>query len=130
MKGIIIRICAWYTFVLCLILSLVQFIIFLEEGMDVGIVVSFFMLILFSITGWNARRYGLKNYNLNVFMKLIAIPPLILVIVFMFFIPIWAMSSADLDIPDKAIWLLIFIFLPGIISSVAILITKVKKNIA
>lgn len=130
MKGIIIRICAWYTFVLFSILSLVSLIIAFNEGISDATVVLLFMCALLSITGWNARRYGLKNYNLNIFMKLIAILPLILVIVFMFFIPIWAMSSAGLDIPDKAIWLLIFIFLPGIISSIAILITKVKKNIA
>lgn len=130
MKEIIIRICAWYTFSLFSILSLVSLIIAFNEGISLAIVILFFMCTLLSLTGWSARRYGLKNYNLNRFTKLITILSLILIIVFMFFIPIWVMSSASLDIPDKVIRLLMFMFLPGVISSIAILITKIKKNIA
>lgn len=132
MKEIFVRICGWYTFVLFLILSLVLLVVVFVEGLDIDIamVICFMMFISLSLTGWNVKRYGLKNYSLSRFMKLIAVLPLILVIVFVFFIPIWVMNSASLDIPDKVIWLLIFTFLPGIISSIAILITKSKKNIA
>lgn len=128
MKEIFVRICGWYTFVLFSILSLVSFIIVFNEGISVATVVLLFMCALLSLTGWNTRRYGLKKYNLNRFMKLIAVLPLILAIVFMFLIPMWIMDSAGLDIPDKAVWLLILMFLPGMISSIAILITKGKKN--
>ena len=128
MKEIFVRICGWYTFVLFSILSLVSLIIDFNEGISVATVVLLFMFALLSLIGWNAKRYGLKNYSLNRFMKLIAVLSLILVIVFVFLIPIWVVNSAGIDIPDKVIRLLIFMFLPGIISSIAILITKGKKN--
>lgn len=130
MKEIFVRICGWYTFVLFLILSLVLLVVVFVDGLDIdiAIIICFMMFISLSLTGWNAKKYGLKNYSLNRFMKLIAVLPLILLIVFIFFIPIWVMNSAGLDIPDKAIWLLILMFLPGMISSIAILITRGKKN--
>ena len=129
MKEIIVRISAWFTLIIFSITSLVSLTLFFSEKINIGIVISSLMCILFSLNGWNARKYGLASFKIYRFSKPVAILSLIFGIIFIVFVPILFSSFSDSNSTFLAIRNLVILFSPVVISSIAILGAKPKKNV-
>jgi len=121
MKIILVKISAWFSLIFYLIMSLVSLVIMLSETIEYSMVIVFFMFLLMSLTGWNARRFGSENFNGNKYSKILAILTLLFGSFFLVFAPIMFVSQFDFKNSYTAIITLIIFFAPAVISASAIL---------
>jgi hypothetical protein len=129
MKLILVRISAWFASIFYLIMSIVSLVIMLTEKIEYGIIITFFMFILMSATGWNARKFGSTNFNAKKYSKILGILTLIFGIFFLVFTPIIFASQFGFGNSYVAILTLFILFSPAIISAIAILFGRTKKNV-
>lgn len=129
MKLILVRISAWFASIFYLIMSIVSLVIMFAEKIEYGIIVTFFMFILMSATGWNARKFGSTNFKVKKYSKILGILTLIFGIFFLVFTPIIFASQFGFGNSYVAILTLFILFSPAIISAIAILFGKTKKNV-
>lgn len=120
MKGILVRVCSWFSMIVYSLLLIVVFII--ED--DPSSIIVFFMCLCISVTGWFGRKFGLPEFKNNKFSKLSAIFSLIFGIAFMVVFPIIFGNLFGFKDSFLAIRNLIILFLPVVITSVAILSSK------
>ncbi|MBU3822492.1 hypothetical protein KO566_10495 [Flavobacteriaceae bacterium XHP0103] len=131
MKIILVKISAWFSSIFYLIMSLVSLLIMFSERIKYSMVIVFSMFLLMSLTGWKARRFGLENFNVNKYSKILAVLTLIFGIFFLVFAPIMFVSQFDFKNSYTAIITLLIIFLPAVISAIAILFGQknpISKN--
>ena len=129
MKLILVRISAWFASIFYLIMSVVSLVIILSEKIEYGIIITFFMFILMSATGWNARKFGSVNFKVKKYSKILGILTLILGIFFLVFTPIIFASQFGFGNSYFAILTLFILFSPAIISAIAILFGRTKKTL-
>jgi hypothetical protein len=99
----------------------------LSEKIEYGIIITFFMFILMSATGWNARKFGSTNFNVKKHTKTLGILTLIFGIFFLVFTPIIFASQFSFGNSYVAILTLFILFSPAIISAIAIIFGRIKK---
>jgi len=129
MKLILVRISAWFASIFYLIMSIVSLVIMFTEKVEYGIIITFFMFLLMSATGWNARKFGLENFKTNKYSKLLAILTLIFGIFFLVLVPIIFTSLYEFDNSYVAIFTLFILFSPAVISASALLFGRTKTSI-
>lgn len=120
MKVILVRVCSWFAMI---IFSLISIVVLIED-VDMAAAFVFFMCLCISATGWHARKFGSPGFKSNKFSKLLAIFSLVFGILFMVLIPILSTNLFGFDDSFLAIRNLLILFLPVVISSTAILISK------
>jgi len=132
MKSILVKISAWFSVIFYLIMSFVSLVIMFTEKIEYGIIITLFMFLLLSFTGWNARKFGSTNFIVKKYSKILAILTLIFGIFFLVFTPIIFASQFGFGNSFVAIFTLFILFSPAIISAIAILFggTKEPVNIA
>ncbi|WP_405210523.1 hypothetical protein [Dokdonia sp. Asnod2-E02] len=128
MKLILVRISAWFSSIFYLIMSFVSLVIMFVEKIEYGIIITFFMFLLMSATGWNARKFGSTNFNVNKYSKILGILTLIFGMFFLVFTPIIFASQFGFGNSYVAILTLFILFSPAIISAIAILFGGTKEN--
>jgi len=82
-----------------------------------------------SITGWYARRFGLSGFKAHRLSKLSAITTLIFGTIFIVFVPILFANIMGIEDTYLAIRNLIILFLPAVVSAIAILSTKTNITV-
>ncbi|WP_406684368.1 hypothetical protein N1F78_01155 [Seonamhaeicola sp. MEBiC1930] len=129
MNLILVRISAWFASIFYLIMSIVSLVIMLSEKIDYGITITFLMFILMSVTGWNARKFGSTDFKVKKYSKILGILTLIFGIFFLVFTPIIFASQFGFGKSYVAILTLFILFLPAIISAIAILFGRTKETV-
>ena len=128
MKLILVRISAWFSSIFYLIMSFVSLVIMFAEKIEYGIIITFFMFLLMSATGWNARKFGSTNFNVKKYSKILGILTLIFGMFFLVFAPMMFISQFDFKNSYSVIITLLIFFSPAVISAIAILFGQ-KKSI-
>lgn len=64
MRGMIIRICAWYTLITFSLVSLVGLIVLFTKMFSVAGILAFLLCLSASATGWHARKFGLSEFRI------------------------------------------------------------------
>ena len=127
MKEKIVRIFGWISVTFYSIMALVMFLILIFESLEIT---AFFTLILFTamaVTGWNARRFGLIDLKDKLIIKLIATFSLIFGCTFAILSPFIFSKSYGIGDSYEPIIVLVIMFTPAIISSIAVLLKKNYK---
>jgi hypothetical protein len=122
MKEKIVRIFGWISFVFYSIMALVTSLILIYENLDIYAISSLSIFVGMAFTGWNARNFELINFNPTRLKKVVAIFSLIFGCFFAIFSPYIFASSYGLGDSYEPIIVLIIMFLPSVITSIAILI--------
>lgn len=124
MKNKIVRVCAWFTMIFFSLTSVVLLIMIFTENSKQIPIITFLIIIGMAITGLNTRNYGLSGFKLNRFSKPLALFSLLAGILFAILAPIIFTSSFGLNESFNAIITLLIMFLPVIISSIALITSK------
>lgn len=124
MKETLVRINAWITAIFYLIMTLVNLLIMFTEKVEFASIITLFMFLSMSATGWFARKFGLAEYEINRFSKPLAIISLIFEILFLIPIPIMFTTLFDFEKSYSMIITLFILFLPAVISAIVILFIK------
>ncbi|MEL1241325.1 hypothetical protein [Flavobacterium flavipallidum] len=122
MKEKIVRIFGWISVVFYSIMALITFLILIYESLEITALLALTIFIGMAITGWKARTFGLNNFKHKLLVKLTAIFSLIFGCVFAILSPFIFSKSYGIGDSYEPIIVLIIMFLPSIISSLAILI--------
>lgn len=128
MKLILVRLSAWFASIFYLIMSIVSLIIMINEKIEYAIIITFFMFIPMSATGWNARKFGSENYSIKRYSKILGILTLIFGLFFLVFTPIIFASQFGFGSSFVAILTLFILFSPAMISAIAILFGRRKQS--
>lgn len=128
MKGIVVRICAWFTLIIFSLTSLVALIMFFTEPLSVATILAFLMCLFMSATGWYARKFGLSRFRIYSFSKPIAVVSMLFGTIFITLVPILFASSFGFSDSWLAIRNLLIIFCPVVISAIAILASKAESS--
>jgi hypothetical protein len=132
MKGKIVRVCAWFTLIVFALTSIVGIGMIFTQKFNVSVIFAPFLCLLISATGWYARKFGLSGFQTHVFPKTVAVMSLIFGILLMTLVPVLFANSFGLSESWLAIRNLLILFLPVVISAIAILTSKsaeVKNNL-
>jgi hypothetical protein len=129
MKGIIIRICAWFTVIIFSLTSLVAVIMLFTQPFRVAAILVFLMCLVMSATGWYARKFGLTGFRIYAFSKQIAAVSVVFGIALITLVPILFASSFGFRDSWLAIRNLLMLFFPVVISAIAILTSKSKNSV-
>jgi len=124
MKGTIVRVCAWFTMIIFVLTFIAGIGLMFTENFNVPILVAPLVCLLMSATGWYARKFGLSGFKIHVFSKTIAGVSLILGIVSVTLFPILFANLFGFKDSWLAIRNMLILFLPVVISSIAILSSK------
>lgn len=124
MKGKIVRSCAWFTFVFFGLTSIVGLIMLFARDFSFSEAAASVTCLLIAGNGWYARRFGLPGFKSHVFSKAIAVFSLLFGIALVTLVPIVFASNVGFEDSWQAIRNLLIMFLPVVISAVAILTTK------
>lgn len=122
MKEKIVRIFGWISVVFYSIMALVTSLILIYENLDIYAIFSLSIFVGMAFTGWKTRNFGLINFKPTRLKKIVAIFSLICGCFFAIFSPYIFASSYGLRDSYEPIIVLIIIFLPSVITSIAILI--------
>ena len=128
MKGIIVRICAWFTLIIFSLTSLVSLIMLFTKTFSVAAILAFLMCLLTSATGWYARKFGLSRFRIYPLSKPIAVVSMLFGTVFITLVPILFASSFGFNDSWLAIRNLLILFFPVVISAFAILASKSESS--
>jgi len=129
MKEKIVRIFGWISAVFYSIMALITFLILIYESLEITAFLTLTIFIGMAVTGWNARMFGLNNFRHRLIIRLTAIFSLIFGCVFAILSPFVFSKSYGIGDSFEPIIVLIVMFLPSIISSLAILIKyKIQVN--
>ncbi len=124
MKGKIVRICAWFTMIFFSLTSLMSLVMIFTENSILVSLITFIIILGMAVTGLYARKYGLPDFRLYRFAKPLAVFSLLMGIFFVILTPIIFAGKFGLNNSFKAIITLLIMFLPVVISSVALLVSK------
>jgi len=124
MKGAIVRVCAWFTLIIFALTSIVGIGMIFTEKFNVSVLPAPLLCLLMSATGWYARKFGRLGFRTHVFSKTIAVVSLILGILLLTLFPILFANSFGFSDSWLAIRNLLILFLPVVISAIAILTSK------
>ena len=124
MKGTIVRVCAWFTLIIFALTSVVGIVMMFTQKFNVSIPLAPLLCLFMSATGWYARKFGLSGFKTDFVSKSVAIVSLILGILFVTLIPILFANSFGFSDSWLAIRNLVILFLPVVISAIAILTSK------
>jgi hypothetical protein len=129
MKEKTVRIFGWISVIFYSIMALIMFLILIYESLEITAFLTLTIFTGMAVTGWNARRFGLNDFKHKLIIKLTAIFSLIFGCVFAILSPFIFSKSYGIGDSYEPIVVLIVMFLPSIISSLAILIKyKVQIN--
>ena len=128
MKEKIVRVCAWFTIIFFSLTSLVSFLMIFTEKSKIAIIGTFLILLGMSITGFYTRKFGLPSFKLYRFSKPLAIFTLIIGTLFVILAPIIFTKVSGFRSSFKAIITLLIMFLPVVVTSVAILASNSTKK--
>lgn len=104
--------------------SIVGIVLMFTEKFNVSVLVALLMCLLMSATGWYARKFGLSGFKIHSISKAIAIVSLILGILLVILFPILFANLFGVKESWLAIRNMLILFLPVVISSIAILSSK------
>lgn len=124
MKEIIITIAAWFSIIFYPIMSLVAIIILLTEEFNYAVVVTIFMFLSMSVTGFYARKIGNIDFKTVRIAKLFAILTLIFGIFFVVLVPIVFSTIFNINESYLIIIGLFILYGPAVITSLAFLTAK------
>ena len=124
MKGRIVRIFAWFTLVFFGLTSVVGLIMFFAQNSDNYGIAASAACLLVSANGWYARKFGLPGFQISFLSKAIAAVSLIFGIALVTLVPILFTNSFGFGHSWPAIRNLLIMFLPVVISAIAVLSSK------
>lgn len=119
-----IRICAWFSLVFYTIMSFVTFTIMLLEELNISAIVTLTIFGIMAYTGWNAIKYKSINFKLTKFIKITAIVSLLFGVLFITLAPFVFAKSYGIGDSYESIIVLLVMFTPDIVSSIALLSKK------
>ncbi|GAA4310939.1 hypothetical protein [Nibribacter koreensis] len=128
MKGKIVRACAWFALIIFSLTSLAGLLMMFTEGISWAGTIAIGMCFLMAVTGGHARKYGLPEFKAQEFSKLSAVVSLVFGVLFIIFMPLLFMAGAGFEDSFVAIRNLLILFLPVVISAIAILASKGKTE--
>ncbi|MBN7814257.1 hypothetical protein [Algoriphagus pacificus] len=123
-----VRVCSWFTFVIGSLTALAGIVIYFLEERNIYMIFSMLFFFSMGLTGWFARRYGLKDFGVNRISKLNAILSLIFGILLVIVLPIIFSNMSGIDDSFLAIRNLIILFTPMLVSSIAILTSRIRTK--
>jgi hypothetical protein len=132
MKGKIVRVCGWFALIMFALTSLVGLGMIFTQEFNVSIILALLICLLLSATGWYARKFGLPGFRVHVFSKTVAAVSLIFGILLLTLVPILFAHSFGISDSWLAIRNLLILFLPVVVSAIAILTSKssgLKENL-
>lgn len=124
MKDTIVRVCAWFTLIVFALTSVVGLGMIFTEKFNASVLLVPLLCLLMSATGWYATKSGLSGFKTNIFSKTVAMVSLIFGILVVILVPILFANSFGLNDSWLAIRNLLILFLPVVISAIAILTSK------
>lgn len=127
MKEKIVRIFGWISVVFYSLMALITFLILIFESLEITALFTLTIFTTMTVTGWNARRFGLIDYKDKLIIKLTALFSLIFGCLFVILSPFIFSKSYGIGDSYEPIIVLFIMFTPSIISSLAILI-NVSSN--
>ncbi len=120
--ALFIRICAWFTTVIFGLMTFIGIGLMSYEGYNSISLLTVVLCLITALTGWNARRAGLVNYEPVRFSKVFAIVTLLggifFTIVFPLIIVTFFEGEDNTFLAIRNIWIL---FVPTCVSALAIL---------
>ncbi|WP_298760664.1 hypothetical protein [uncultured Psychroserpens sp.] len=129
MKQIFVRINAWFSTIFYMIMALVSLLIMFIEGIDYGIIITLFMFIVMSATGWFAHKFGLVHFKIHRYSKVTAIITLVFGLFFLVLTPIMFNALFNFEESLTAIAVLFLTFIPAMVSGIAILFGNSKGSV-
>jgi hypothetical protein len=130
MKGMIVRICAWFTMIIYSLTSVVGLIPILVKEFTVAGMLAVIMFLVMSVTGWHARNFGLPRFRTYPFSIMTALVSLIMGLAFIILAPILLASFFGFEDSWLAIRNLVILFFPVVVSAVAILSSSRRNQAA
>ena len=97
---------------------------FFAKDFDISLILAVLICLLVSATGWFARKFGLAGFKMHVFSKPIAVVSLIFGVALLTLVPILFANSYGFEDSWLAVRNLLIMFLPVVISAVAVLSSK------
>lgn len=129
MREKIIRINAWFSLIFFAILSVFSILILTIEEFHISQLVALILFLVMTITGFTARNIGLKEFIMYKYSVLFAILSFLGAVFFVIVVPHLLIYLIGFPNSFSAIISSIIMFLPIFISSVSILLFKMKWNI-
>jgi hypothetical protein len=99
------------------------------ENFDIYKLVIFLLFVGIAITGLTARNFGLNKFKLYQLSKPIAVFSLVFGILFVVVAPIIFVNLFGVKESFGAIFALVIMFIPSVVSSSAILFSKPRRNL-
>ncbi len=124
-----IRICAWISLVFYTIMSFVTFTILLLEELNISAIVTLTIFVIMAYTGWNAIKYQSINFKRTKFIRITAIISLLFGVMFITLAPFVFAKSYGIGDSYESILALLVMFIPDIVSSIALISKKNKIEI-
>ncbi|HMG89223.1 MAG TPA: hypothetical protein VK589_04160 [Chryseolinea sp.] len=124
MKAKIVRVCSWFTLIFFGLTSVVGLIMFFIEDFNISGIVASVTCLFVAANGWYARKFGLPEFKIHVASKPIAVVSLIFGIALVTLVPILFANSFGFVDSWLAIRNLQIMFLPVVISAIAVLSSK------
>ena len=126
MKEKIIRINAWFTTIFFGLMSIIILLIIFIENFDVYKLITFLLFVVLSSAGWCTRKFGLNSFKFYKLSKPLAVLSLAFGILFVIVAPLIFVNHFGFTESFVAIFTLVIMFIPAVLSSIAILISKSK----
>lgn len=127
----LVRICGWISAIFYLIMSVVAVAILFFNDLDLSAMVTLLIFAVMSFTGWNVIKFKSTHYKRTLLVKFSAILSLIFGIFFIFLSPLMFASVYGIGDSYESIIVLLLMFTPSVVSSIAILTTPFSalKNV-
>lgn len=129
MINTIIRINSWFSTFFYTLMSFLCLLMIFAEDFDGYKLVTCLLFLTLAITGFVTRNFGLTTFKFFKYLKHLAILCLVFAILFVIVAPLLLINHFGIDDSFGAILILIVMFIPAIVSSLAILFYKPKENI-
>ena len=129
MKGTFVRICAWFTVIMFSLMTLAGAVLIFTEDSKMTAIIAILMCVVMSLTGWYARKFGLSDFRIHFLSKPMAVASLLLGALFVILFPVLFASISGFEDSWPAIRNLLILFLPALVSSIAILLSRPKRSL-
>ena len=124
MKEKFVRLNAWFTTIFFSIMSICCLFIVFEKKFEIWAVFTMLIFVAIAFSGFSARNFGSRKFRRYPLSKHIAILSLMFGILFVVIAPLIFTNLFGLRDSFKAIVALVIMFIPTVITSLAILFNK------
>jgi len=129
MRKKIVRINAWFSFVFFALMSVVTILILFTEEFNIFQIVTLLLFLVMSVTGFYARKIGLKDFIKYKYSIVFAIISLCGAVFFVVAVPFFLIYLFGFPNSVTAIITSMIIFLPIFIASTSILLLKLNTRV-